>query len=126
MTPDERLKILRARYPEFDYFADEFVTLDPIFEDLQRQLGEEESHTATTMGKPSTTMVKARALAAYTASLAMYFALLTSPAQHSDDPAKPMDSEELHDHPVRIVILSLLDYHIAELLQGDGDNSEVP
>lgn len=102
MTPDERLQILRTRYPEFDSLADEFVSLEPIFNDLQRQLAEEDAagNTIEVNSITSTTMVKARALAAYTATLAMYFALFSSPAQNSEVISPPMTPEELHDHPV--------------------------
>jgi U3 small nucleolar RNA-associated protein 3 len=98
MAPEERLQILKSQYPEFEFLADEFVALRLVFEDLQHQLGAEEfSHGI--MERPSSTTVKCRALAAYTASLAMYFALFSSPAHHSNA-TKPIDSDELHDHPV--------------------------
>lgn len=110
MTPDERLQILRARYPEFDNLADEFVSLEPVFNDLQRQLAEEEAagRTIEINGITSTTMVKARALAAYTATLAMYFALFSSPAQESESTSTPLNPEELHDHPVSLRVVSSL------------------
>lgn len=78
MGPKERLRVLRTRYPEFEMLADEFVALEPILVSLQQ---EEQS---------SVTIVKTRALAAYIASLSMYFALLTTPTSPAD----------LHDHPV--------------------------
>ena len=78
MGPEERLRVLRTRYPEFEMLANEFVALQPTLVALQQ---DEQS---------SVTIVKARALAAYIASLSMYFALLTSPTSPAD----------LRDHPV--------------------------
>ncbi|TVY34233.1 Uncharacterized protein LOCC1_G008623, partial [Lachnellula occidentalis] len=78
MGPEERLRVLRTRYPEFEMLANEFVALQPILVSLQQ---DEQS---------SVTIVKTRALAAYIASLSMYFALLTSPTSPAD----------LRDHPV--------------------------
>jgi U3 small nucleolar RNA-associated protein 3 len=103
MTAQERLQILRTHYPEFEFLADEFVKLQDVFEDLQQQLAAETQLTNGTTGTISTTSVKSRALAAYIASLAMYFATFSSPARHSSL-AKPMDPTELHDHPVCIKI----------------------
>ncbi|KAL2068460.1 hypothetical protein VTL71DRAFT_16558 [Oculimacula yallundae] len=87
MGPQERLRILQTRYPEFEFLANEFLQLQPILEDLQSVPG---PHT----------VVKARALAAYLAALTMYFAILTSPAKGGDSERKALDPMELRDHAV--------------------------
>lgn len=80
MGPEERLAVLRIRYPEFEMLANEFLSLQPVMAEMQLR------------DQVGVDLVKARALAAYLASLGMYFALLTSPAT--------MDPAELHDHVV--------------------------
>jgi U3 small nucleolar RNA-associated protein 3 len=90
MGADERLRILRIRYPEFEFLADEFVALQPLLVELQQETEEENAP----LGISSPKTVKFRALAAYIASLTMYFAILSSTT------GKPMDVAELRDHPV--------------------------
>jgi U3 small nucleolar RNA-associated protein 3 len=91
MNPEERLRILQTRYPEFEFLANEFLNLQPLLHDLQAQM---EDGSA---GKGI--VVKCRALAAYVSSLSMYFALLTSPSRSSSKP-KTLDPAELRDHPI--------------------------
>jgi U3 small nucleolar RNA-associated protein 3 len=90
MGSDERLRILRARYPEFEFLADEFIALQPLLLELQQEMEQENAP----FGITSPTVMKCRALAAYLASLTMYFAILSSTG------GKPMDAAELRDHPV--------------------------
>ena len=91
MGPEERLRILQTRYPEFEFLANEFLSLQPVLQDLQAQMEE------GSVGKE--TVIKCRALAAYVSSLSMYFALLTSPSRSSSTP-KTLDPAELRDHPI--------------------------
>ncbi|CZS90915.1 related to SAS10 protein, involved in silencing [Rhynchosporium agropyri] len=97
MGPQERLRILQTRYPEFEFLANEFLQLQPVLEDLQNQVAEE---TSSKSSSTSSTVVKARALAAYLASLTMYFAILTSPAKGGNTEGKALDPVELRDHAV--------------------------
>ncbi|PVH76836.1 hypothetical protein DL98DRAFT_464472 [Cadophora sp. DSE1049] len=97
MGPQERLRILQTRYPEFEFLANEFLQLQPVLLDLQQQIAAEGSKKASTT---SHTVVKARALAAYLAALTMYFAILTSAAKGSNTEGKAMDPAELRDHAV--------------------------
>ncbi|KAH7393632.1 Sas10 C-terminal domain-containing protein [Cadophora sp. MPI-SDFR-AT-0126] len=97
MGPQERLRILQTRYPEFEFLANEFLQLQPVLLDLQQQATAEGSKKSLT---PSHTFVKARALTAYLAALTMYFAILTSPAKGSSTEAKTLDAAELRDHAV--------------------------
>ncbi|CZT12714.1 hypothetical protein WAI453_005545 [Rhynchosporium graminicola] len=97
MGPQERLRILQTRYPEFEFLANDFLQLQPVLEDLQNQVAEE---TSSKSSSTSSTVVKARALAAYLASLTMYFAILTSPAKGGNTEGKALDPVELRDHAV--------------------------
>ncbi|CZT52906.1 related to SAS10 protein, involved in silencing [Rhynchosporium secalis] len=97
MGPQERLRILQTRYPEFEFLANDFLQLQPVLEDLQNQVAEE---TSIKSSSTSSTVVKARALAAYLASLTMYFAILTSPAKGGNTEGKALDPVELRDHAV--------------------------
>jgi U3 small nucleolar RNA-associated protein 3 len=38
MTPEDRLRILQTRYPEFEFLANEFLQLQPVLQDLQKQV----------------------------------------------------------------------------------------
>lgn len=110
MTQKERLQILSTHYPEFEFLANDFVSLHPTSQKLQRELENEPANTTGSNSGPSIPMTKYRALTAYMSSLAMYFAILSSPARKSDS-VKPLSPAELHDHPVCMVSVSnLIDY----------------
>lgn len=91
MSPEERLKLLQQRYPEFEFLANEFVQLHPILEDLNDEI-------AATGSKNTVAVLKSRALGAYLGALSMYFAILSSPAQTGG--SLPIDPLELRDHAV--------------------------
>jgi U3 small nucleolar RNA-associated protein 3 len=96
MSQEERLRLLQTRYPEFEFLANDFLQLEPVLQDLQEQAAGEK----TLKGQTSVTTLKCRALAAYTSSLSMYFALLTSPARSSPEKPHALDAAELRDHPI--------------------------
>lgn len=113
MGPEERLKIMRTRYPEFEPLAKEFVELQAMHEDLRLA-----ASAATTVqlhfqsklngGKTSNAheekvpieAVKHSALSAYLAALCMYFALLTSAPTDGSGQSTAMPPAELRDHTV--------------------------
>ncbi|KAL5320028.1 hypothetical protein ACEPPN_013087 [Leptodophora sp. 'Broadleaf-Isolate-01'] len=97
MGPQERLRILQTRYPEFEFLANEFLQLQPVLVDLQKQAASESPKKSS---PTSHTVVKARALAAYLATLTMYFAILTSPSKGGSAEGKALDPAELRDHDV--------------------------
>jgi len=97
MDPEERMTIIRTRYPEFEPLADELVKLQPLLQELVAQVQAEGPGNKDGSDK-SRTVIKCRALAAYLASVAMYFALLQSPAETGGTQLLPAD--EIHDHPV--------------------------
>ncbi|KAK1768530.1 Sas10 C-terminal domain-containing protein [Phialemonium atrogriseum] len=98
MTPEDRYKLLQARYPEFDYLVDEFQTLQPLLAECQKEA----------VGKPSKSLevVKVWVLGSYIASLASYFAILTSPARDSDGAPTTMDPAELRDHDIMETLMN--------------------
>lgn len=111
MGPDERLRILRIRYPEFEPLAKEFMILQADHEDsktaataaisVQQQLdAKKDQSLATEPSLAPIAAVKHGALSAYLAALSMYFALLTSGPADSDGKLCAMPSEELRDHAI--------------------------
>ncbi|KAK3997320.1 Sas10 C-terminal domain-containing protein [Cladorrhinum sp. PSN332] len=92
MTAEERYKLLQARYPEFDYLVDEFRELQPLLASLQKEAE----------GKPAKSLEVAKSwiLGCYVASLASYFAVLTSPTRDGDGSVSTLSPSELRDHEV--------------------------
>lgn len=88
----ERLKLLKARYPEFDLLRRELLLLD----EKRRQLRQERDSQS---GAQPNLQSKLQALTAYLGSLAMYFALLTSGSTTSGTVAI-LPSTQLRDHDV--------------------------
>ncbi|GKT95613.1 sas10/utp3 family protein [Colletotrichum tofieldiae] len=97
MGPEERIKILQNRYPEFEHLVNEFQELQPQLNVLQK-----EAH-----GKSSQSLeaVKYWILGCYVAALASYFAILTSPARDDASTQKTLDPAELRDHDVMETLL---------------------
>ncbi|KAI5459878.1 Sas10 C-terminal domain-containing protein [Mariannaea sp. PMI_226] len=92
MGPEERYKLLHARYPEFEHLVKEFETLQSLLSELQT--------AAKGKSGKSLEAIKYWVLGCYIASLASYFAILTSPARDSSNLQKPLDPAELRDHDV--------------------------
>lgn len=111
MGPEERFKLLRTSYPEFEPLAKEFLELQAIHEDLKlaadaevsvqsfgRKLNDMGSGVG---GEPiSKAVMKHSALSAYLAALCMYFTLFTSGQATTDGKATAMAPSELRDHGV--------------------------
>ncbi|TID02771.1 Uncharacterized protein CH35J_003732 [Colletotrichum higginsianum] len=97
MGPEERVKILQSRYPEFEHLINEFQELQPQLSVLQK-----DAH-----GKSSQSLeaVKYWILGCYVAALASYFAILTSPARDDSSTKKTLDPAELRDHDVMETLL---------------------
>lgn len=117
MGPEERLNIMRTRYPEFEPLAKEFVELQPVHEDLklaasaaatvqlhlQPKLNGDEAGNADEEKRPIEA-VKHGALSAYLAALCVYFALLTS--TDSDGGGQlAMSPAKLRDHPIMLTLV---------------------
>ncbi|KAK3692614.1 Sas10 C-terminal domain-containing protein [Podospora appendiculata] len=98
MGPEERYKLLQSRYPEFDYLVDEFRDLQPLLPTYQKEAE----------GKPAKSLevIQSWILGCYVASLASYFAILTSPARDGDGSAKTLSPTELRDHEIMETLMS--------------------
>lgn len=73
----DRMRILKARHPEFEPLAEEFAELQPLHQPLGLSAAAAEAVGETV--KSSVAIVKFRALSAYLGVLSMYFAVLSSP-----------------------------------------------
>ncbi len=120
MSPEERLKILRTRYPEFEPLAKEFLELQAVYDDLKTVAAEAmaiKEHTTkkadrtVEVDETSTPMavIKHSIIAAYLASLSMYFALLTSGSEATGDKVAAMPPDELQDHSIMETLVQCRD-----------------
>jgi U3 small nucleolar RNA-associated protein 3 len=115
MPTEDRLRVLKNRYPEFEPLAKDFMELQALHADLRLAARAAEAvmaHKISTkkrkfseigsgvMDIPTPfAVVKLRALSAYLGAVAVYFALLTS--TKGEGQAKlAMSPAELRDHPV--------------------------
>ena len=98
MSSAERLKLLKTRYPEFEPLSKELLSLRDAHTMLDQEykikIGHASSHQYPNL------VTKIRAAAAYAGVLAMYFALLTSPANDGTQDVVAMPPTQLRDHPV--------------------------
>ncbi|KKF93087.1 putative protein C3B8.09 [Ceratocystis platani] len=101
ISPEESLRLLSTRYPEFEYLATEFEELKPTLETVHK--------AAEGKDNKSLEMVRYIVLASYLATLASYFAILTSPARDSTDTHKTIDPAELREHDVMTALFKCRD-----------------
>lgn len=119
MDTNERYRILQARYPEFVPLVEEFERLQPQLVQLQQEAE----------GKPAQSLevVKHWILGCYVASLASYFAILTSPARDSGAPTVSLSPAELRDHEVMETLVSCREaWQKVRDLKADKATSEEP
>ena len=115
MSSEERIKVLKQRYPEFEHIAKEFLDMHSMLEEAKQQAqlakhlillrkarpepnpsSESESHPA---------ILKHHVLAMYLGVVAMYFALLTSTADKNGNAlAKP--PVDLREHAIMDSLLN--------------------
>ena len=110
MSEEEKLKIMRTRYPEFEHISREYLRLQPLHDELaaaanatERLLKSQSFKPEITNAKTASTPVaitKYRACAAYLAAMAMYFAILGSTAKDDGTKVIALDPTELHEHPI--------------------------
>ena len=100
MSEEEKLKILKSRYPEFEPLAKDFVDLQPTHRNL-KQAAEtaEKAHNTEDEAAPIA-VVKFRALSAYLGTIGMYFMLLASPSEDATGKLSPLSPAQLRGHPV--------------------------
>ncbi|KAF1982975.1 hypothetical protein K402DRAFT_424187 [Aulographum hederae CBS 113979] len=103
MGPEERMKILQARYPEFESISKELIDLSPLHDELTLAANAARQLQKKGMRTPPV-IIKWQALATYIGAMAMYFALLSSPSS-TQQGNLAMDPTELHNHPVMEHIL---------------------
>ncbi|KAL5113947.1 something about silencing protein 10 [Pleosporales sp. CAS-2024a] len=110
MSEEERLTIMRTRYPEFEHISREYLRLQPLHDELaaaanaaQRLIDSRAAKSTSNDAElPPTPLAvtKYRACAAYLAAMAMYFAVLGSTAKDDGSSVIALDPTELHEHPV--------------------------
>lgn len=92
MGPEERSRLLKSRYPEFEHLAEELRSHQPALATLRA--------AAMSRGPKSLEAVKYWVLGCYVACLASYFAILTSPARDLPKTEKPLDPSDIRDHEI--------------------------
>lgn len=100
MSSEEKLKILKSRYPEFEPLANDFVDLQPEYTNILAEAQKAEEAMDGSEASVPVPIIKFRALASYLGSISMYFALLTSPAEDGDGKTVALSPAELRDHPI--------------------------
>ncbi|KAJ6120500.1 hypothetical protein N7523_004780 [Penicillium sp. IBT 18751x] len=102
MGTDEKLKILKSRYPEFEPLAKDFTDLQSTYKDLQKAASKASTATNEDDDEPQpapVAVVKLRALSAYLGTINLYFLLLASSCDGTNA-STPISPAELRQHPV--------------------------
>ncbi|KAL8634930.1 MAG: hypothetical protein Q9228_007527, partial [Teloschistes exilis] len=106
MTEEEKLKILRLRYPEFEPLAKEYVDLQSRHDDLLlASKAAEVAYPEPRTERVPIATVKLNALGSYLGALCMYFALVSATDTNVDGTSEPMSPAELHDHTIMASIV---------------------
>lgn len=110
MTEEEKLKILRTRYPEFEPISKEYLRLQPLHDELAAAANAATRLLKSRNAKSGKTsrgflpipmaVTKYHACAAYLAAMSMYFAILASTTNQVDSTVVTIDPAELHEHPI--------------------------
>ncbi|CAG7915889.1 unnamed protein product [Penicillium olsonii] len=102
MSTDEKLKILKSRYPEFEPLSKDFVDLQSVYKELEEAASNAsaEDDSADEPQPSSVPVIKFRALSAYLGAISMYFMLLSSPSPDATSEHVPMTPAELRQHAV--------------------------
>jgi U3 small nucleolar RNA-associated protein 3 len=100
MSTEERLKVLKSRYPEFEPLAKDFVELQPEYKNVLAEAQKVEEAITDFEASIPIPIIKFRALASYLGSISMYLTLLTSPAEDNDGKAVALSPSDLRDHPI--------------------------
>ncbi|PGH01373.1 U3 small nucleolar RNA-associated protein 3 [Blastomyces parvus] len=112
MSVDERRKILKQRYPEFEPLSKDFLALQGVHEELAAA-AKNADNPANGAGLSSRTeddsvplpVVKFRTLSAYLGAISMYFFLLTSPSRNGEA-RLAMSPAELREHPIMETLIN--------------------
>ncbi|KAI9802001.1 MAG: hypothetical protein M1825_003057 [Sarcosagium campestre] len=110
-SADEKLRILRTRYPEFEPLAEEFLRLKSMHCAARLDADAADQVTQVAKNDPPenvdtpVAVVKYQALSMYLGALSMYFALLTSAYETGEGGVLAMSPAKLRDHPVMDTLL---------------------
>ncbi|KAL4953438.1 Sas10 C-terminal domain-containing protein [Aspergillus filifer] len=100
MSSEEKLKIMKSRYPEFEPLSKDFIGLQPTYNTLKEAAsGINPTVTEDDSDYAPVEIIKFRALSAYLGAISMYFMLLTSAGESSDTPTT-LSPATLRSHPV--------------------------
>lgn len=102
MSKEDRLKILKQRYPEFEPLSKDFVDLQSTYQELAAAAQSKDAKSSP--DQPSIPMLKFRALSAYLGVISMYFVLLTSTAKNGDSLA--LAPAQLREHPIMEALIN--------------------
>lgn len=112
MGVEERMKILRTKYPEFEPLAREFLALQSTVQQLrldsvaaQTLLAHRRTEDQTENSNIPIASLKWTALSSYLGALSMYFALFTSSAKNGKGQSQAISPEKLRTHPVMDTLL---------------------
>jgi len=120
MGREERSKLLRTRYPEFEPLAKELLDLQSMYDDLKTAATEAVSAQDDNLARANRNLdledqvtpiafVKYSALTAYLAALSMYFGLLTAGQEGADGKLVLMPPEMLRDHTIMETLVQCRD-----------------
>ncbi|KAK2760736.1 hypothetical protein FQN54_001972 [Arachnomyces sp. PD_36] len=104
MGEAEKRKLMKSRYPEFEYLRKDFMGLQTLHEELRVEASVAELAEAGSDSDDEPTapvaVIKFQALSAYLGSICMYFSLLASPARDKKKGALALPAAELREHPI--------------------------
>ncbi|KAL4985812.1 Sas10 C-terminal domain-containing protein [Aspergillus falconensis] len=99
MSAEEKLKILKSRYPEFEPLSKDFIDLQPTYHALANAAKTATPTVTEDADHAPVAVIKHRALSAYLGAISMYFMLLTS-ANETSDNLSTLSPAQLRSHPV--------------------------
>jgi len=116
MSAEEKSRLFRTRYPEFEPLQAELLRLHEVYARLTRKLDERERETYFL----SNLKTQWRAAGAYLGALTMYSVLLTSTAADGKSDVLAMPPAQLQDHPVMEDLIACRElWQKAEVLEDD-------
>ncbi|KAL4872766.1 hypothetical protein BDV12DRAFT_161482 [Aspergillus spectabilis] len=100
MSSEEKLKILKSRYPEFEPLAKDFIDLQLTYNTLGEAVktAKPNADSQDDTNHAPVAVIKHRALSAYLGAISMYFMLLTSTHESSNNAT--LSPAQLRSHPV--------------------------
>ena len=131
MSTEEKLKILKSRYPEFEPLSKDFNDLQSTHKELQTQASNAQTPVADDEDEPqpaSVAVIKLRALSAYLGAISMYFMLLASSSDGSSGSVS-MSPAELRQHPVMGSLVKFRKLwekvkNVEEIVEEDSESEE--